>query len=141
MSERIRAQAEEDLKKVNLAFSILSDAEKRKAYDATISASNIANVTIKGQQYAAKGKPKAGIYPKVVVIKDGLPYAKAKGCFFIRNAGGPCAKVLISTPPEWITLKTIPMQKESKLPMRVQVEAMGVQWGKIYSSMIAVRLG
>jgi hypothetical protein len=87
------------------------------------------------------GKPKTEVYPKVISFNNVLPYVKQKGAFFVRNVGGQYKKVLISQPPEWImVVKTTPLQDRGKLPMRVEIEAMGVQWGETYSSQIVIRL-
>ncbi len=138
MPERIRRLAEEELKSVNVAYGVLSNPESRRQYDidrfGTKGASSL-------QKTKVAGRSQPEVYPKVIRFKDVLPYVKQKEPFFVRNTGGPFAKVLISNPPEWIRIaKTIPLQPGEKLPMQVNVEAIGVQWGKLYSSELVVRL-
>jgi len=59
----------------------------------------------------------------------------------VRNVGGPYTKVLIGKLPEWVrVVETKPLQSRDKVPMRVQIEAMGIQWGTVYSAQLVVRL-
>ena len=156
VSERIRSKAEEDLKAVNEAYATLSNLGKRRQYDSKIfSRSDVGDLhktkvektdkATKPEVYSktkADKAPKPEVYPKTVQIKKGLPYVKQKGSFFIRNAGGHFTKILISKNlPSWITeVKSVPLQEDGKLPMRVDVEVMGIHWGRKYSSEIIVRL-
>jgi hypothetical protein len=138
-SERIRSLAENDLKKVNVAYQVLSNPQKRRQYDTTIFGSSnvIRDVKTSGQVK----KPRPEVYPKTIYFDKAMPYVKQKGSFFIRNVGGPYKKVLVSEPPEWIrVVKTTSLQDNSKLPMRVHIEAAAVHWNKTYSSEIVVRL-
>jgi len=150
-SERIRRQAEDELKLVNEAFTILSNLERRTQYDSTSGLSNLKNHQSTGNSESkvyteskskTGKKPKPGVHPKTIKINDGLPYVKQKGSFFVRNIGGHYKKILVSKSlPNWITdVKIVPLQSDGKLPMRVDVEVMGIHWGKKYSSEIMVRL-
>jgi hypothetical protein len=157
LPERIRLKAEEDFKKVNRAYDVLSKPDTRRRYDINRSKStgSINEFQKTGpnrkQQPAEKprppgkskpiGKPKPEVYPGKICFKDILPYVKQQGVFFVRNVGGPYAKVLIGKLPEWVRLvETKPLQSRDKLPMRVQIEVMGIQWGMVYSTQLVVRL-
>ena len=138
MPERIRLRAEDELKRVNGAYEILSNPAKREEYDR-----NRDEVTVEGSrpEPASRTPPKPEVHPKTIQFDQALAYVPKKGCFFVRNVGGPFKKVLIQTPPEWLkVVRTVPLQDGSKLPMRVDVEVAGIQWGKVYSSEIIVRL-
>jgi len=139
MPERVRRLAEEEIKKVNMAYEILGDPLKRQRYDLERFGSTD---TISDSQRAKQSeKPQPEIYPEEIHFKNALPYVKQKESFFVRNTGGPFKKVLISQPPDWIKVaKTVPLQAQRKLPMQVQIEAIGIQWGKTYSSQIIVKL-
>ena len=139
MPERIRRLAEEDLKKVNIAYSVLSNPDKRRQYNLKRFGST--EVLSDSQRTRLGKKPRPEVYPKAIRFDKCLPYTKQKGSFFVRNVGGPFEKVLISKTPQWVrVVQTTSLQDYSKLPMRVDIEANGIQWGKIYRSEIVVRL-
>lgn len=138
-SGRVRGLAEEELKKVNAAYHVLSNPERRRQYDAQHF--GWTGVSRDLQKTKTGGKPHPEVYPKTISFKDALPYVKQQGVFFLRNTGGPYKKVLIGKTPEWMrVVKTAPLQVHSKLPMRVEIEAVGIQWGRVYSTQITVRL-
>lgn len=140
MPERIRIQAEEDLKKVNEAYGVLSDPRKRAQYDKKTGVSGDVEVS-SYRETRVKGKPKAEIYPKTIFFDNALPYVKEKGVFYIRNVGGEYSKIMISTPEQWIKIiRTKSIYPDNKLPIQVDIEAIGRDWGKTISSKIRVRL-
>ena len=140
MPERIRIQAEEDLKKVNEAYGVLSDPRKRAQYDKKTGVSGDVEVS-SYRETRVKGKPKVEIYPKTIFFDKALPYVKEKGVFYIRNMGGEYSKIMISTPEQWIKIiRTKSICPDNKLPMQVNIEAIGRDWGKTISSKIRVRL-
>jgi curved DNA-binding protein CbpA len=140
MPERIRLKAEEDLKRVNEAYGVLSDPRKRAQYDKKIGVR--ADVEVRSYpETRAKGRPKLEIYPKTIFFDRVLPNAKQRGTFFIRNVGGGYSRIMISTPPEWIKIiQTKSLYPDKKLPMQVDIEAIGTDWGRTLSSRIEVRL-
>ncbi|NVM23486.1 MAG: DnaJ domain-containing protein [Desulfobacterales bacterium] len=139
MPHRVRHKAEEDLKKVNVAYEVLSKPERRRQYD--IERFGVAAPVSDRQEIKRAEKPKPEVYPRTVSFDNVLPYVKQQGVFFVRNVGGPYTKVEIGKFPEWIRLiETTPLQSSSKLPMRVKIEAVGIRWGAVYSSQVVVRL-
>ncbi|MFC1861470.1 J domain-containing protein [Chloroflexota bacterium] len=156
MPERVRMQAEEDLKKGNKAYEILSDIRKRAQYDLDTlktveprasshqkkeSSETEEPIVSSYPKKEVKGKPKLEIYPKTIFFDKVTPYQKQKGTFWIRNLGGSYSKIMISDPPKWIIIKqTKALYPTSKLPMQVDIEAVGIYWGKTLSSRIKVKL-
>jgi hypothetical protein len=142
MPERIRIQAEEDLKKVNKAYEVLSDTRRRAQYDMRAPGSVEPVVsTYQETRTKAQGKPKLEIYPESLFFDKVLPYVKQKGSFYVRNVGGDYSKLMISTPPHWIKIiRTKSLYPNSKLPMQVDIEVIAIHWGKTVGSEIKVRL-
>ena len=142
MPERVRMKAQDDLKKVNEAYSVLSDLRMRTQYDRKTHAN--VDVDIKAdsyQQARARVEPRAEVYPKVIFLDSKKPRAKQKGTFFIRNVGGECSKILISNPEKWIKIiRTKSLYPGKKLPMQVDIEAIAPDRGKTIGSEIRVRL-
>jgi curved DNA-binding protein CbpA len=140
MPERIRTKALEDLKKVNDAYSVLSDSRKRAEYDRSLGVS--VGVKVSGyEQTRTDRKPKVEIYPAIIFLDSMKPRAKQKGTFFIRNVGGDYSKVLISNPEKWIkVIRTESLYLGKKLPMRVDIEAIAPDRGKTIGSEIRVRV-
>ena len=140
MPEHVRMKAQDDLKKVNEAYSVLSDLRMRAQYDRRMSTS--ADIkTSSYQQARARVEPMAEVYPKIIFLDSKKPRAKQKGTFFIRNVGGECSKILISNPDKWIKIvKAKSLYPDKKLPMQVDIEAKAPDRGKTVTSEIRVRL-
>ena len=149
------AAASAKMVELNEAYEVLSNPVRRSEYDREFKRrqplqgpaayGNVSRShTTPDTQTATKprtDKPRAEVHPKVIRFSDALPYVANKQPFFVSNLGGPYSRVMISNPPEWIRItKTIPLQSRHKLPMQVNIEATGIQWGKTYSADITVRL-
>lgn len=146
MSDHIRERAEAELKKVNVAYGVLSNEVRRKEYDRSRH-SKSGTVLHSPQSTSPRvssrtGKsPKPEVIPGTVHINDAIPYVPKKTYFVVRNTGGTCRKVFVSTPPSWLKVtKTTPIQNGTKLPMLVELEGTGTNWGKTLSTKITVKL-
>lgn len=148
MPEHIRLKAQEDLKKVNEAYSVLSAPEMRAKYDRKIDIGVHARTSSHQRAEPRAGptaRPTAGpiveIYPAILFLDSAKPRAKQKGAFFVRNVGGEYSKVLISKPEKWLKIvRTRSLYPDKKLPMRVDIQATAPDRGMTISSRIRVRL-
>jgi hypothetical protein len=149
---------------LNEANDILGNIEKRKRYDSAfhlrmgvsgcgeVNSSNLSTQSkFDGEQTTGTSprtadniknkKPKIEVYPKEILLENSLPHIKRTASFFIRNVGGPYKKVLVGQTPEWVKIiNTKTIFDGSKLPLQIQLEVVGVQWDKEYSTEIRVRL-
>lgn len=140
MPEHVRMKAQDDLKKVNEAYSVLSNLRMRVQYDTKMRTS-VDTRASDYQQARTKAEPRAEVYPKIIFLDSTKPRAKQRGAFFIRNVGGECSKILISNPEKWIkVIGTKSLYPDKKLPMQVDIEAIAPDRGKTIRSEIRVRL-
>lgn len=146
MPEHIRERAEAILKKVNVAYGVLSNEARRKEYDrsrypTTGSIPHFSQSTSAKTFFKKRKSPKPEVVPKTVDINNAFPYVPQRTYFIIQNNGGTCRKVFVSTPPSWLKVtKTTSIQDGTNLPMLVELEGMGTNWEKTLSTKITVKL-
>ncbi len=127
VSETVRHSAEEELKKVNRAYEVLGNGEKRRSYDADWIRSN--------------GPPNPLLEPSVIVFRDAEPGVRQTGSFVIRNDGGAYKNIWFSDPDSWVKVTGYAsLQPDDELPLQVEITASGHDWGTYYTESIAVRL-
>src|ERR1035437_5551456 len=125
--ESARNMAEVELKKVNVAYDTLKDQRARSEYDT--------------EWRRIKEKAKPVVEPAVLRFDNVKPHELQKGTFVIRNLGGPYQKINISNPDSWVRITNWTSLSDSdELPLRVEIEAEAVRWGKSYSENVSVML-
>ncbi len=126
--------AGERMTKLNIAYLYLADAEKRRRYHEEWVKRN---ATAGGQQAAsATDKPVPVMDPDGISFVDVEPGVLQSGSFVASNAGGPFGQgfVDLSDPSNtWLRIAAnVPLSEGADLPCRVEIEAVGEDWGKTY---------
>lgn len=142
ISERIRVQAEAEMKRVNEAYSTLSKPKLRAEYDKKTGIKQLNHQPQTGKRTKVfEGNPKPELFPNTIKISKSLPFIKHQFSIFLKNAGGDFNKMVISQIPGWLeVVKMKSLDGNAKLPMRIDFEAIGVKWGQKYSCIFEVRL-
>ena len=139
--ESAQRQAEEDLKKVNAAYDVLKDPQKRKEYH-----DDWLRREGKGATPGTSNdilKPKPVVKPEVIDFKNVSLEETRRATFLITNEGGPYTEIWIDDPGargSWIRVADYYSTTSSELPMEIVIEARAEEWGEYYSEQIAVRL-
>lgn len=135
LSESFRYRAQDDLKKVNRAYAVIGNPQRRRDYHSE---------WLKKKNTHTVPKPKPVVDPRFIRFEDVKPGEVKKASFLILNMGGPYTKMVspwISNPDSWVSLVSwSSVTSQDELPLRVNIEAEGKDWGKSYSEYIGVKL-
>jgi len=125
--ESARRLAEQELVRVNKAYEVLSDTQKRQAYDI--------------KWVAHKDKPRPVVEPSKIQFKNMRPGETRSASFVIRNTGGPYSNISIPNPDTWVRLiKWHSLSNTDELPLQVSIEAEGPNTGNQFNETIKIKL-
>ena len=128
-SESVRRRAEDELKKLNRAYDVLRDPQKRREYHS------------EWLRRSDKIKPKPVVEPQHIGFHNVEPGKIEKSSFTIRNIGGAYSRIRISNPESWVrVVRYSSLADSDELPLQVEIEAEGREWGRIYTEHIKVKL-
>lgn len=133
--------ATERMKKINVAYEVLRDTEKRERYHAEWI--RRAREATGWQEAYAVEKPIPDVQPEYLFFGDAEPREINKAYFILRNTGGPYEKIRVWTnkPDSWVRVTGyFSLTDSDELPMRVEIEAKGEDWDETYSESITVKL-
>jgi Leucine-rich repeat (LRR) protein len=132
--------ASQKMKDLNEAFEILGNPEKKARYD-SVYQSHTKTDGESDEKHSPAPKPKPEVSPQVIRFHDVRPGEAKTETFIIKNSGGPCSKVFLSNPSYWIKIvRQIQLSSTNKLPMSVEIEVTGEDWGKNYTDNIVIKL-
>jgi hypothetical protein len=128
------AAAAAKMRKINYAYDILKDPDKRKKYDTE-------STDRKQAARASAEKPKPVVDPNSIKFTNVSPKTIQRSSFVIRNAGGSYKKIWFSNPGSWVKVtKYTSLTGTDELPLKVELEAVGTERDRDYVEFITVRL-
>ncbi|MCL0094322.1 J domain-containing protein [Dehalococcoidales bacterium] len=139
--ESIRRRAEEDLKKVNRVYEVLGDPQKRQEYHSKWVKQRAKPEDTPQPKPKDIPKPKPIVDPAHIRFSNVKPGEIKRASFIIRNLGGPYTKIWFSNPDSWVRVVGWgSVTTSDELPLKVEIEAEGEDWGKSYIEYIKVKL-
>ena len=149
LSDKFRYKAEEDFKKVNAAYEILSNPRKRQEYDSILEVRVPPEETERetprsytSSNVSAYPRATYKVYPKYVEMNNALVDFPAQGAFFIKSTGGSDANISLASSSPWLkVLKTTSLRDNGpESLMKVDIEGVGYGWNKTYTAVVIVKL-
>lgn len=130
---------EKKMTKINVAYTTLSDPERRKNYDVEWMQRKSGTVSSAGTHTPTQPKPI--VDPKYIQFRNVKPGMIKRASFLIINAGGSYSNIWVDNPDSWVRITSWrSLAPSDELPLRVYIEAQGKDWSKVYSENIRVRL-
>ena len=140
LSERIKERATKDFIEKKTAWEYLLQPGNRPTGGSTDQAQTKTHRDNSTGTYAAT-KPKPVVTPSNIVFNDMEPGQSKKASFVVDNTGGPFDILKVSNPKSWLKIIDKHYSSIAKgLPLKVEIEATGLDWGVKSSENIYVEL-
>lgn len=137
--DRVKKRAEEEAKRLNRAYSVLSKQPERAKYDTERRQHTDGSKGSAGTRTA--GAPKPVVDPYHIEFKNTVPGYVRKASFTVFNTGGHYSKININNPDSWLRVVAWhSLSTTDELPLKIDIEAIGKDGGKRYSDVICVSL-
>ncbi len=135
----VQKLAEEETKRLFLAYDVLSVPNERKKYD--VEWLQKKGATASSAKDRALAKPKPIIDPPGIIFKNIKPGETKKTSFLVINIGGTYTKIHISNPDSWLKISDWhSISTNDELPLKVNIIAQADDSGKKRSENIYVQL-
>lgn len=134
--------ATERMKKLNEAYGVLKDPAERAEYHKEWLRRNAASQGTASSS-TPEPKPRPVVNPQNVFFQAVSPGEVKKSSFVISNAGGPYQRIWFSNPDSWVRIVgygSVDPNQSDELPLRVEIEAEGQDWGQRHVEYIQVKL-
>ena len=131
--------APDRMKKINIAYEVLGNSDKRKRYDSEWL--RRAGKAAGWQEASAVEAPKPVVDPERLQFNDVEVGEIKRASFTIRNIGGPYSRIWFSNPDSWVRVVDYEsLTTSDELPLVVQIEVRGEDGGKSHIEYIRVKL-
>ncbi|GEM_PF-2179939 len=139
--ESVRNRAEEELKKLNVAYEFLGDSQKRDQYNSEWDQKKPHNNGINAGGQSSLIQPRPVVDPQNICFWEADAGEKKHASFIIQNAGGLYNRLWVDNPDSWVrVISGDSVNNTDQLPFRVEIEASGNEWNKSYLEDIKVKL-
>jgi curved DNA-binding protein CbpA len=137
--QSVQQRAEEETKRLSLAYAVLSVPSERKKYDVEWLQKKGGKASSASTR--ATARPEPIFEPTHIKLKNVKAGEVKEASFLVFNAGGPYSRVRIDSSESWLMITDYnSLTPSDELPLKVNIQALATNWNKTYSGSIRVEL-